>query len=382
MSGARPPRRAARLAIAAACVALTASAATPWRDVRDGSAGPAEGTLDPGNPRHVRAVYLDLLGRSPDGDEARLAAAARPDVLLRLLAGSREFWEHWYEDELHFFLLVDNARPAAPEGDDGLPARLSAGKQDVLGAVREIVSGSAFNRANPGNDTFVSVVFEQLLGLTVQNREALLEAGKRMYDGEPATLFGEPGAGQADVVAIVVRQPEFAERVVARQYRRLVGGDPEPGDARRWAARLREAPGGFPDLVAEWLASPAYGARLAALRPKTDVQFIRGLYVDLTGAPPDGTQLQRLRGALGAVADAGPLRAVIARSLLEQHADRLPRRGEVDGEAFIREAFQRYLGRGPGPEELADFLLVYQQEDCQPATIVRAIVTHWEYQYY
>ena len=48
----------------------------------------------------------------------------------------------------------------------------------------------------------------------------------------------------------------------------------------------------------------------------------------------------------------------------------------------MRESFLRFLGRPPSDEELQDFVLVLAQEDCQPATVVRAIVTHWEYQYY
>jgi hypothetical protein len=353
----------------------------PRARAQDADAPPAA-ALDLGNARHVRAVYLDLLGRTPDADELELARASRPDVLLRLLCGSREFWDHWYEDELYFFLLIDNARPSAAPGEDGLPARLAAGKLGVLDAEREIVTSSAFNRANPGNDTFVSVVFEQLLGLRVQDAPALLQAGKQMYDGQPATLFGERGSSQADVVAIVTRQPGFAERFVQRQYRRLVGAPPSRPDVTRWAAALRRQADAFPALAAEWLSAPAYAERLQTLRPKTDTQFIRGLYVDLTGARPEPDQLQRLRGALGALADTAPLRAVIARSLLDQQADRLPRRGEVEGEAFVRRTFERYLGREPSHEELEDFLLIYGQEDCQPATVVRAIVTHWEYQYY
>jgi len=379
----RAGRRATRAETVLATVLAAALLALAPRAAAQDAAPPAAGaTLNLGNARHVRALYLDLLGRTPDADELELARSSRADVLLRLLCGSREFWEHWYEDELYFFLLIDNARPAEAPGEDGLPARLAAGRLGVLDAEREIVTGSAFNRANPGNDTFVSVVFEQLLGLRVQDSPALLQAGKQMYDGQPATLFGQRGSSQADVVGIVARQPGFAETFVQRQYRRLVGAAPAREDGKRWAAALREQPDAFPALAAEWLASPAYAERLKTLRPKTDTQFIRGLYVDLTGERPAPDQLQRLRGALGVLADTGPLRAVIARSLLDQQAERLPCRGEVEGDAFVTATFERYLGRAPSTEEQQDFLVIYGQEDCQPATLVRAIVTHWEYQYY
>ncbi len=357
----------------------------PRRNAQD--ATPA---LDLSDLRHVRALFLDLWGRTPDRDELELAQSASKDSLIGHLCGAPEFWEHWYEDELYYFLLIDNARPAEPGGADGVPARLGRRELDVLGAVQGVVSGSAFHRANPGNDTFVSVVLEQLLGVDVQRNTALLEAGKRMYDGQPASLFGATGSNQADIVAIACRQPGFAQRFVERQHARIVGQRPPtasvtwptPAEFRSAAAALEEAPASYPELVRAWVFSPAYAARLSTLRGKTDLQFIRGLFVDLTGSVPSSVELQRLRGALSVLADAGPLRSVIARALLETHGAELPRRDEVQPEAFVRDTFVHYLGRQPAPQELQEILVIYQQEDTQPATVVTAIVTQREYQYY
>ena len=344
---------------------------------------PADG-IDLHDRRHVRALYLDLVGRTPKRDEleAADAAVASPATLVRHLLRTREFWEQWYEDELFYFLLIDNARPDDVAGADGIPARLEAGRLDLRGAVTEIVSGSAFNRANPGNDTFVSVVLEQLLGVDVRRQPALLEAGKKMYDGKPSTLYGESGANQADVVRIVARQPAFERRVVERQYRRIVGRDAAAKDLDRWAQALREQPAAFVDLVQEWVLSAPYAERLASLRGKTDLQFIRGLYVDLTDELPEPTELRRLRGALSTVADSAPLRAVIARSLLDRHAAELPAKDSLDPGAFVDESFLRFLGRTPSAAERAEFLAVFAEKDCQPATLLRALVTHPEYQSY
>ncbi|HZM00097.1 MAG TPA: hypothetical protein VFD43_07595, partial [Planctomycetota bacterium] len=266
--------------------------------------GPAGSGLDLSDRRHLRALYLDLVGRTPTPDEIEAAdpEGAAPETLVRHLLGQREFWEHWYEDELFYFLLVDNARPDDVAGPAGIPWRLSAGQLDLPGAVTEIVSGAAFNRANPGPDTFVSVVLEQLLGVDVQRQPALLEAGKKMYDGKPATLYGEDGDSQADVVRIAARQPAFLRQIVERQHRRLVGGEATPRELEGWAAGLRERPGDFTALVRDWVLSPAYAERLGTLRRKTDTQFLRGLYVDLTGEPPEPADLRRLRAALGTVA--------------------------------------------------------------------------------
>lgn len=337
--------------------------------------------LDLSDRRHVRAIYLDLLGRTPTSDEIELAASSKAGVLVRHLCRAREFWEHWYEDELYYFLLIDNARPE-DRGEDGIVARLAAGELDMLDAVRSIVSGSAFNRANPGNDTFVSVILEQLLGLDVQRNKALLEAGKKMYDGSSSKLFGDRGRGQSAVVRIVTLQDEFAALIARRQFQRVVGLQPNREQVQDWAAQLREQPQSYPELVREWVLSPRYEQRLQSLRAKTDSQFIRGLWVDLTGQRPEPVELQRLRGALSVLADAGPLRSVIARALLDAESERFPKRGQVDGEELIRDSFLRYLGRSPSAEELQDFALIYAQEDTKPVTIVRSIVTHWEYQYY
>lgn len=346
------------------------------------------GTRKPGidlsDRRHVRALYFDLVGRSPKQDELETAATpgASADTLARHLIRTREFWEQWYEDELFFFLLIDNARPDDVAGAQSIPWRLNAGQLDLPGAVTEIVSGAAFNRANPGNDTFVSVVLEQLLGVDVQRQHAVLEAGKKMYDGKTATLYGESGDSQADVVRIASHQPAFARRLVERQYQRIVGRDAAPKDLERWAAAVREQPAAFLDVVQEWVLSPPYAERLATLRGKTDLQFIRSLYVDLTDELPEPTELRRLRGALSTVGDSAPLRAVIARSLLDSRAQALPAKAQLLPEAFVDSSFLRFLGRLPARAERAEFLAVFAEEDCQPATLLRALVTHPEYQTY
>ncbi|MHC5209153.1 MAG: hypothetical protein ACYTG2_00360 [Planctomycetota bacterium] len=342
----------------------------------------APATLDVGDARHVRAVYLDLHGRTPYEHELELAAAGTPEALVRYLLSSRRFWEHWFENELYYFLLIDNARPEEVTGPESIPWRLHEGELDVLAGVRELVAGQAFHRANPGNDTFVSVVLEQLLDVDVRREHAQLEAGKKMYDGRRGVMYGQEGNSQADIVRIVSSQPGFSRGIVARAYRQLVGAAPERAELEEWSTALEAESAGLRELVSTWMLSPAYAARLGTLRPKTDMQFIRGLYVDLARREPDAEELQRLRGALGVLADAAPLRAVIARTLLDREADDLPRRQDVDAGEFVDRTFRRYLGRGPSREEREEFLLVFAQEECDPATLVRAVVTHWEYQYY
>lgn len=338
--------------------------------------------VDLSDARHVRAVYLDLLGRTPDADERDLVRSARPETLVPFLASSREAWEQWYEEELQFLLLVDNQRPEDGDPEDALPARLARGELDVLAAVRGLFSSAAFHRANPGNDTFVSVVLEQALGLVVQDERHLLDAGKRMYDGQRATLFGREGRSQADVVAIACAQPAFAERFVARQYERIVGRTPARVDVDAAAAALRADPSAFPALVTGWVLSDAYAERLGGLRRKSDRQFVRALGVDLLGRPPDAADVRRFRRALASVADSGPLRAVIAGALLERHGAGLPLKDELPLRELADTVWERFLGRLPSADEVQALALAYQDAHATPELLVRAVVTHVEYQYY
>jgi hypothetical protein len=338
--------------------------------------------LDLSIPRHVRALYLDTLGRTPDADELELAAATRPSTLLRLLCGSHGFWQHWYEEQLYYFLLLDNFRPHDPGPGKRLADLLAAGELDAAGAVRVIVSSSAFHRANPGNDTFVSVVFEQLLGMTVQREPALLGAGKRMYDGHRASLWGSTGSSQSDVVTIACAQSAFVECFVAREHGRITGREPSRDDLKRWTRDLIDHPEGFSELVRQWFLSETYALRLQRLRRKTDRQFLQGLFVDLTGRVPDGDTLARCRRALSAVADGGPLRSVIARVLLQSEDVDLPARADMPPDSLVALVFRRFLGRDPDLEEEALFVNIFEQCGCETDTLVRAVTTHWEYQYY
>jgi hypothetical protein len=208
---------------------------SPPAVVVDPPTTPPPPPADPARPRRVptlderfrfRRLAYDLWGRPPTEDElAEFAAAGREATVDRLL-GSRERWEAWYEDELYDLLLIDEFRPGADRLDD-LPGRLADGRTNVRDALAEIAKSQQFNARNPGNDTYVTVVFEQFLGITVQSEKALLEEGKRMYDGRAATIFGKRGRSQADFVDIALAEPRFA----ATYRRPACDGPPRRGAA-------------------------------------------------------------------------------------------------------------------------------------------------------
>jgi hypothetical protein len=333
--------------------------------------------------RLVRRWYLDLLGRTPTEAEVLEAARAGGRATVDKLLASEEFWRAWYEAELFYFLLIDQFRPTA-EPLISLPARLARGEADPRAALEAIVISQFFSARNPGNDTFVTVVMEQVLGLKVQEKEnvAALEAGKKMYDGVPTAFLGEKGATQADVVRISFGKRAFAERYVERLHRRITGDEIGAGDLARAADRFAKDPRALSDLVREWVLAPAYRERPA--RAKTDVQWIQALYVDVLGTRPEYRELRDTRNALLALADSTPIRLVLSKVVAD--SKKADRAADVRGDAtrWIRERFLLLLGRPANHEEVAACEAVLKDLGPRdgPRAVLRAILSSQEYQRY
>ncbi|MFG0320290.1 MAG: hypothetical protein ACF8XB_23655, partial [Planctomycetota bacterium JB042] len=340
-----------------------------------------DGQVDDRTRRAVRALHLDLLGRPPTTIELLTAAGMPREQLVRRLVGSLEFYEAWYENELYDFLLLDNFRPKTPEMD-ALPARLANGQTTLRDAIQQIVISQAFNARNPGNDTFVSVVLEQLLGIVVQDDVRTLEAGKKMYDGHEVRLFGAKGRSQSDLVHLVLAHEGFFPFLLARYHARIFPAPPRDDELEAWAARLRDDPRAFEAIVEEWFTSAAYREALATLRPKTDAMWIRSLYVDLLERRPSFQEFRNFRNALQALADSAPLRSVLAKVMLDSGTVALPPEAGLDADTFVEEQFRRFLGRGPTADERAAFVEALAEPACTPATLIHAIVGSAEYQHY
>lgn len=331
--------------------------------------------------REIRALYLDLLGRTPTLLERKMAYAITREHLIDRLLGSVEFYENVYELELYYFLLLDNFHPRTPQLE-ALPSRLLNGATDWRDATREIVISQYFNARNPGNDTFVTVILEQLLGITVQDQPALLETGKKMYDGYKTTVFGKSGASQSDLVGIVLERPEFAERFIARHYQRFVGSAPSKTDLERDAERFRADPRSYPALVRDWLSSEAYAQARQTPRAKDDFQWIRSVFVDLLGRRPSDDEFRNFRNAVQALADSRPLRSVLSKVILDSGQVPLPAEEGLKARAFINETFDRFLGRAPTEQEAAAFEKALAEPTVSPRTMVQAILSSAEYQQY
>ncbi len=344
--------------------------------------------------RLTRALYFDLLGRSPTREEiARVAAMPYPERVDRLL-GSLETWEHWFDEEAFFFLLIDRFRPVS----DRLAAVPTKMRDDLLtfrDAHRAFALSAEFNARNPGNDTYVTVVLEQFLSIEVQSEKRLLKEAKRMYDGQKTRIFKQLGTSQSDVVRIALEQPGYVDNFARRMEQRYLGA-PLPADEHAAVvSRLTLDPSEFRPLMREWLTSERYTSPGRAPRVKDDHQFIRGLFVDLLGRPPALQEFRNMRNALQALTDAAPLRGVLAKVMLDSGAvippagarDAADARtsdsaaGAVTSEEIL-DLFHRLLGRDPTPDELSAFLTVLAEPGATWRTAALALLTSPHYQYY
>lgn len=335
--------------------------------------------------RFIRRVHFDLLGRPPSESELLVAAAEGRDAAVSRLLASEEFAAEWYEGELYYFLLIDHFRPASGRFSS-LPRRLERGEITFPDAVREIVSSQSFAARNPGPDTFVTVVLEQLNGLRVQDEPKTLEAGKRLYDGYEGTLFGRKGRSQSDVVKIAAGEPSFRKRFVERLAALFFDEPLPPAERDAAAERLSADPDATREIAAGWILSERYAASAAArARKKTDRQYVRSLYADLVRRSPTYEEMRDLRNAFQSLADAEPLRAVVARLVCDSRKAVFPQPEKEaigDPERFVRGEFARLLGRQPTAAEASAFAAAWADPACTPRAVVKALVTLPEYQTY
>ena len=330
----------------------------------------------------LRRLALDTLGRTPSAAEFAAFVAAPVDQVATRLARSLEAMQVFVEEELFYFLLLDNFRPRT-ESIAALPKRLAEGKATAHDALAEVLLSSGFSLRNPGNDTFVTVVLEQCLGITVQDarNKPALEAGKKLYDGKKGRFLGSEGESQADVVKIVLAQESFTRFVLERHKKRLFGTG-LTADDKATVAQVHDDHAAFFTVLSQWLASPTYEQALTQKRPKSDHQFIRGLYQDLLARVPTYEELRNMRNALQAMAEPAPLRAVVAKVILDSGKARLPECEKDKEAAFVSECFLHYLGRLPGQEEGPAYVKALVEATATPTHVVRALVGSAEYQYY
>jgi hypothetical protein len=330
--------------------------------------------------RDLRRTFLDLLARPPLPLERDSWLGKAREELLESVLATGEFWRAWLEEQLYYFLLIDNFRPSA-ESVEALSRQLTAGEIGVREVLHRVCLSSSFDRRNPGPDTYVTVVMEQVLGIHVQRSPRELEIGKKVYDGRKGTFLGRPGSSQADIVHNAISDARSLEHLVRREHERLLRRPAADQVIAAWAASLERDPLCFPSILGAWLLSEAYDRRLETNAQQPNHLFIRALHVDLLGRLPDEAESQRMRSALDGLAESGPLRSLLARLILDSGKVPLAERATLaDPASWIRGLFERLLGRPPNGTELGAFLESFADPACRTATIVYAIVSHPEYQ--
>ena len=327
----------------------------------------------------LRAVFMDLVGRPPFAEERAHWLGKGRHELCDVLLGSEEFWAHWYAEQLYYFLLIDNFRPGN-ERLRSVPEDLAAGRLNVREAIHLIALCSSFDQRNPGADTFVTVVLEQLNGIVVQANVRTLEIGKAIYDGREGVLLGVRGNSQSDVVRIAIEHKTFSQAFIRREHARLLRTEPDRKTMNGWVRTFHRSPGQYSELVRAWMLSPDYDQRLANEVSIPNRLFVSALFVDLLGRLPDDEERRRMRTALDGLADPGPLRSVLARLIIDSGKAPVPERDEIENPtAWVADHFRRLLGRAASEDELRAFVTALHDPACRPSTVLYAIVSHPEY---
>ncbi len=360
---------------------------THWQDDDPGSGPPQEprtaaSAAIPLDLRGLRSLHLDLLGRPPFRAEVEERRGSSLQEVATRIVGTLEFWRAWLDEQLFFFLLIDNFTPHS-ERILEVPEALSERRLDVREAIHRICLSPSFELRNPGADTFVTVVMEQLLGIEVQKSARELELGKGAYDGRSVRFLGKAASSQADVVRIAMEDSGFAVHFLRREYERLVHSTADTKELARQARAFSQEPGIFPSLVRNWLESDAYRERLTKRFPQPNRMFVNALFVDVLDRRPTADETEALREALDGLADAAPLRSVVARTLIDGPLTELPAKEEIaEPAAWIASCFERLLGRLPEPSESTAFAEAWKSSDCRPQTVLYALASSHEYATY
>jgi len=332
--------------------------------------------------RAVRTSFLDFMGRPPFERELQRWSGMTRHALATALMGCEEFWQHWINEQLFYLMLIDNFRPAG-EAFEQLPRELATHLLAPRDALHRLAVSASFDLRNPGADTFVTVVMEQLVGRNVQNSRGELAGGKAAYDGREARFLGKPAKNQADVVRIAIEDRAGTAHLLQREYERIVHRAPDPRELRGWVREVHREPSRLLEVMRLWYLSEPYDRRLEEPVAKPNRLFVRSLFVDLAGQVPAPDELEPLRSALDGLADSRPLRSVVARALIGSGRITLANKESIsDPTIWITGRFERLLGRKPTADELEVFLEAFADESCGVDTIVYALVSGVEYQSY
>ncbi len=201
-------------------------------------------------PGAWRAAAEALLGRPLTEDEGRALAEADPARRAELLLEREELYARWWAAELEHLGLTGRHRP---EGEpwSSLPRRLQAGHVGVEDVLFAVLVGQDWASRHAGRDAYVAAALERLLGPERSADPALVEAARKLFDGHPAELLGQPLEDQVGLVRALVQSPEAHRAALARALSRVLGRPVEARRLERAAARLEREPERFFAVLVE-----------------------------------------------------------------------------------------------------------------------------------
>jgi hypothetical protein len=336
--------------------------------------------LDKAEPRalrHLRRLYLDVLGRPPTPAEALAEERQGIDALVANLLLRAEMGRAWVEAVAIRFGLYGDFRPTGSEAADlalrvpseGLPPHVVEGV---------LARDPSFLRRHPPGRPLAEAVAGLLLGRAPTREE--VEGALALAAGRATDM---PGVGHvtdaAAWVRAIVQADAFRRAATERRIRHFLPS----GDAARALGPALQAvaagPAAWRRFLQGVLRDPRYLDR-ASLRRKDDVTFLRGLFVDLLERKPTDRELAAMLQAVHAMGGDTAAFAALVRVLIDSGEAPIPLLVDIDdAPRWITDRFLRTLGRRPSAAELKAYGRALLDPHGGPELVMQALLTGPEY---
>jgi hypothetical protein len=327
--------------------------------------------------QRVRRLYLDVLGRPPTPAEALAEEQSGPRALVQNILLRAESGRAWVEELRVRFGLLGDFRPVGEEAS-ALALRVPAENLPPPVVEAVLARDPSFLARHPTGRALATAIATLLLDR--EPTAAELDAAARLAAGEAADVpgIGSVRDGRAWLLA-VLESDAFQRAAVRRRLQRFLDSGDVEGQTGRALLAIRESNRKWRALLEELLVEPGYLER-KRLRPKGDVTFLRGLFIDLLERGPTDRELSALVRALETMPGEGAARAALARLLIDTGGAPIPLLVEIrDLPRWITDRFLRYIGRKPTAAELKAYGEAAYLDGGGPKLVIQALLTGAEY---
>jgi hypothetical protein len=304
----------------------------PWSQLRRDGNSDVVDRPDSFSTPLINRLYVNALGRNPTAGELSgfwgplfdHSSSLRDPILGIISSGEARarLINSWYQTYL--------GRQAEQSGLTNWQAFLASGQ--TYAANQALIAGSleSFNRAGGTNESWITYLYQTLLGRTPGG-------------GEEMGWVNALAAGQItrpDVVIGFLRSPELTSREVTLWYNAYQPGGQSTPSADNLAAASYDLRRGKLEeqVLADILTSNGDYATT-----QTEGSWLRAAYQDMLGRAPSANEVVFWLHAFEAGTTFGAVASAIVRS------------GEYNG-VLVDSWFQSYLHRAPSPTERANFV--------------------------